>query len=433
MTAFTPPQAFLFLQRLYSQFPFMENQLIRIPMPPWYAEWKDKFTDEERVELARYINDDSDGTDLAVIIPWSRSKAVALASCFAMFCTRMMPDGGRMGFAFTANLHGSGKSLLAKIPIYATGGLHYESWRSDDEKMRTALDACAQNAVSSILFDNAPPHIPLASPSLEAFMTMPTWSGRTFGKNDTRFNVAIAATIFITANSLNLNADLSRRFLQCNLFVSEGNIQDRAIADTSYLDDEILATPQFRQDLLGALWTMIDCWAKDKQPKAKKHLRQGFKTWCQLIGGIVLSTGFGDCLVEPEASSTSAGKEETQAHTLIEHIAKLALTKNLNTPRIALTLEDIIQHLHTHGLWEWLLDGKEETIREEKETYIHFHPTHPCKVKVGRYLAKYAPHRDPSHPNHYRIYRFDTADLGTWTACTEGTGKYKKFVIEKAS
>jgi len=431
-THFTPPQAFLFLQRLYSQFPFLEKELTRIPMPPWYAEWQPKFTDEEKVALAPYIIDDSDGPqDRAVIIPWSRSKAVALAACFAIFCTRLLPDGGRMGFAFSANLHGSGKSLLAKIAIYLIDTLNYESWRSDDEKMRNALDACAQNAVTNIFFDNAPPYIPLASPSLEAFMTLPRWSGRVFGRNDLRFNVAQAATVFITANSLNLNADLSRRFLQCFLFVNEGNIQDRAIAPETYLDDDVCASPQFRQDLLGALWTMLEVWNRAGNPRAKKNIRQGYKTWCEIIGGIVGITGFGDPLAEPEASNTTAGKEETHAYQLIEHAARLALAKNLASPRIALTLDDIITELHTLGLWEWLLDGKEEKVKEGEVTNTVFLPTHNCKVKVGRYMPKYAPHRDAAHPTHIRIWRFP--ETGTWAAYSEGTGKYKKFIFEKAS
>lgn len=431
-THFTPPQAFLFLQRLYSQFPFLERQIIRIPMPPWYQEWLPKLTDQERIDLAAYISDDSDKDGRHVVIAWSRSKSVALASLFAMFCTRLLPDGGRMGFAYSANLHGSGKSLLAKIAIYLIDSLNYESWRSDDEKMRSALDACAQNAVTNIFFDNAPPYIPLASPSLEAFMTLPRWSGRVFSRNDLRFNVAQAATVFITANSLNLNADLSRRFLQCFLFVNEGNIQDRTIEPASYLDDDVCASPTFRSDLLGALWTMLEVWNRAGNPLAKKHIRQGYKRWCEIIGGIVGITGFGDCLAEPESASSSAGKEETHAYQLIEHIAKLALAKQLTTPRIQLTLDEIITELHTLGIWEWLLDGKEEKVKEGEVISTVFNPTHNCKVKVGRYMAKYAPHRDATHPTHVRIWRFG-ADIGIWSACSEGTGKYKKFVFEKAS
>jgi len=423
-TLFTPPQAFLFLHNLYDHFPFQEKEIIRAPLPAWFHAWEDRLTEEEQIALHRHFQPDSATT---CQLSYSRSRAVALSLAFSLFCTDLLPPGSRLGYAFTSNQQGTGKTLLAKIPLYATcGKIHYESWRPDDDKMRACLDACAQSGNSHILFDNAPAHIPLGSSVLEAFMTLPTWEGRVYGRNDARFEVPLTATTIITANSINLNADLGRRFLRCDLFVNEANIQERRHGGTD-LDDEILATPKFRADLLGALMALITAWDEGGRPLATENLRPGYRTWCQLIGGITIAAGFGDPLTPPPTGATTS--EADQAHRLITSV----VASEPNVTRIERTLDQLIQVLYDEDLWTWVLKGNEiKHSTPEEGSYHTFEPTHPCKVAVGQRLAKYGPHRDKDHPNNHRLYSLGP-EHGTWTVCSEGTGRYKKYLFEKAS
>jgi hypothetical protein len=424
-TPFTPPQAYLFLQRLYASFPFQEREITRIPTPHWYREWEPRFTDEERTELARYLQPETADT---CIIEYSRSRSVAVSLCFSLFATSLLPLGSRLGYAFSSNQQGTGKTLLAKIPLYATSGkIHYESWRPDDDKMRASLDACAQSGNAHILFDNAPAHIPLGSSVLEAFMTLPTWEGRIYNRNDSRFEVPLTTTVILTANNLNLNADLARRFLRCDLFVTEANILDRKVSGDD-LDDEILSRPSFRANLLGALWSLMATWDIAGRPLATDHLRPGYRAWCQLVGGLTLHTGFGDPLLPPPTGSSTS--EQDQAYHLIQLLVAAAAP---DTIRVEHTLDELIQALYENDLWTWTLKGKEHKHHTpERGDYVTFEPEHACKVKVGQRLAKYCPHRDKKNPTHHRLYNLGP-DHGTWTACTEGTGSYKRFLFEKAS
>ena len=429
-TQFTPVDAYLHICRLYSQFPWLERETATLPMPHWYKEALPTLTDEQHEALIPWISDASSKGKDQVVIQYSRSRAVAISALFSMFCSGMI-RGRRMGYIFTANLHGSGKTLLAQIPITTIAGwTRFESLKEDDEKMRTALDAAARSGVSHLLFDNVKPYHQIASPVLEAFITAPQWSGREFHTNDKLFLVTVACTVFVTGNNTNPNPDLARRLLQAELFVSEGDVQDRVIDRESYLDDDTLASPKFRNDLLGAVWTLVNAWQQGGAPKATTNLRQGFVQWCELIGGIMLHSGFGSPLIPAPTSNSLAGGEEVMALKLITRIAEKTTEKG--ALRADLKLDEVIQILYDNDLWGWLLKGKEENEIVLGTPIPIFRAEHGCKVSIGQRLAKYAPHRTPEQQRNMRVYKLGP-DLGVWAVYSEHTGPCKRFIFERAS
>jgi hypothetical protein len=355
-----------------------------------FADWKE-----------HAVSDNAGGDETPVRN--SRSQAVQIAAMLSLFCAALLRNGAnRMGFVYTANSQRSGKSLLAKLvimPIY--GSFKGLSWKNSDDELSKVIDAELLTGSIYLCFDNVRGYV--ASPTLEALMTSPSWSGRIL-KETRMFEVKNRKTLFITGNDCILSPDMAHRCLICNLHVNEGNVQDRQ--PSWVLDEEWLLNEENKRCVLSALWGILRAWARAGKQSATSFgckPRLGFERWCDIIGGIVAFAGFGDCLETPPVES-GGNTEEGCIRNLIDY-----LRVKTNEQRQEFEFKEICQICHDEGLFEWMLEGSERDGV--------FTPSPKCRSALGRMLSRYAPSTDENKaPRKYvvagKAYCFGTRDKG---------------------
>jgi hypothetical protein len=347
----------------------------------------------------------------------SRSLAVQIAAMVSQFGIMLIPkDAQRLGFIYNSNSQRSGKTLLAKMAIVPVNGMMAtQSWNSKEEELRKVLDAEVLRASRYIVFDNVRAHI--ASQVLEGFFTAPIWTGRILGRSQ-MYTSQNTATIFITGNYLTVSPDMNFRCLTCDLFVAEANVQERQVKTP--IDDAWLMTLKNRKDVLNALWALVRHWVEAGNPKATSNLRQGFESWCETFGGIVSFAGFGDPLAHPDTGEMDVDTETSDMRTLIHTLADPVLSGEKR--REEYRFQHIVNVAHEAGLFDWILDGKEEAgdylLKESANS------------KFGKLLKKYAPHVGQRQGPRFRLWRFPSHDglRSIRTSCT-GKDKQRRYIV----
>lgn len=333
-----------------------------------------------------------------------RSFRVHLAAMLNQYCAAFFPAGiNRMAFAYSANTPRSGKSLLAKMGIIAVHGWPQgqtipmssgkgSTPRVDETELRKILDATIATGIPYLFFDNVRGHI--ESQALEAFLTLPVWSGRVFGRNDRMFSAENLTTLVVTGNDLNLGPDLKNRFLNCDLFVAEAEASERKIANP--IEDKWIFDN--RQTIIDCMAALVAHWDAQGRPGTTGAVRPGFETWCHIIGGILMAAGVGDVLAPP-VTEASGSVEEQHAQGLARHLASFL---TLDEPERRYQTADLANICHRNGWFHWTLDGKEEEqqIKDPAGEVIETIPAIKLSPKgknsFGHLIKKYAPtHIDP--------------------------------------
>jgi hypothetical protein len=351
---------------------------------------------------------------------WPRSYRVHVACMIAIAGGAMIPKGvDRIGFAYNANGSGSGKTLLGKItviPIYRE--FEGRTWpvndrkKTDESEIRKNIDATALEATPYIVWDNCKGQI--ASEALEAFMTSHIWKGRIMG-GQTTFRAEHSTTVIINGNDLSLSTDNMRRFLMCDLYVEDTEAQDRDIAEPI----EARWIIKQRHDIRSAIFAIIKHWMDKQQPRPTGHVRRGFETWSNIIGGIVEAAGLGN-LFEPRLESeTSGSKDDTQMRKLASHCMAYL---SYHTREARFTFQEIIDLCYEHGLFEFMLDGKEE----RNGNNVSLIPNPSTRASFGTLLKKYAP------INTGRVWHFppdtDAPYVRTLRLQSQGEGRSRRFI-----
>jgi len=282
--------------------------------------------------------------------------AVQIAAMLSQFAGAMVPPGSnRMGFIFHANSQRSGKTLLAKIAIMAVHRVfNAQSWKAKEEDLQKVIDAEVLAGSSYVCFDNVRAYV--ASPSIEGLMTSPDWTGRVLG--ETRmFTAKNRLSVFITGNELNVSPDMMHRCLWCDLFVSEGNVQEREVENL--IDEVYLQDMENRRRILSALWAIVRAWHEAGMPKASSFgckPRLGFERWCETIGGMVPFAGFGDCLVQPKLETTG-NSEQRNVDALVQRLRDMTLADDVLVREFK--FQEIVNECHDHEIFAWKLKGRE--------------------------------------------------------------------------
>ena len=373
----TLQQATDYLRELLGEFPF--------------SDWRDEI-----------VADEAGGTGERV--RQSRSMAVQVAAMLSQFADGCVPANAmRMGFLWNANVPRSGKTLLAKLAIVPTNGtVAVQSWNSKDEELRKVLDAEVLRGSTYVLFDNVRGHV--ASQVLEGFMTSPNWTGRVLGLTK-MFTAPNLATVFITGNDCTVGADITQRLLICNLFVTEANVRDRSIS--KMIDDPWLMDWMNRRRILSCLWAIVRYWDFAGRPGLSVMPRTGFEAWGQRIGGMVEFAGFGNCLAEPQLDN--AGDTETQdMNALIE-----SLVEGMRARRAEFTFQQIVNRCFEQGLFEWVLDGKEDGA----DFVLKPH----AASRLGKIVRKYAPIEGQ------RVFRLPKGKAGVHVS---GKNRHRRYIID---
>jgi hypothetical protein len=149
-----------------------------------------------------------------------RSMAVQVAALLALYI-RHLPQGMslRPGFIWYANKQGSGKSVLAKAALYPVMGSAAAAKLKKNEDLDKEVEAFLRARVAYIFLDNV--RGGLNSTTLEQMITSKKSTGRGLGSHSI-FTTDNTALLLVSANQVEFNDDMRRRFLLIDLF-EEGN------------------------------------------------------------------------------------------------------------------------------------------------------------------------------------------------------------------
>ena len=365
-----------------------------------FADWKEiTLSDEEG----------GDGTT----VKQSRSQAVQVAAMLSLFCIGLVPKGAnRMGFIYNANSQRSGKTLLAKLaimPLYK--GFKGQPWKSNEEELNKLIDAEMIAGSNYICFDNV--RGKLSSQTLEGVMTSPEWTGRVLGKTQ-MFTATNRMTLFVTGNDCLVSPDMGHRCLICDLFVPEGDVQQRQVENL--LDEPWLMETENRRRILSALWGIVRAWGAAGRPLAASFgfkPRLGFERWGEIIGGLVGFAGFGNPLEKVQLEQ-AGDSEERNIHKLIDRMVDLSLTD-----RGEFDFQTVVNICHEEAIFDWMLDGREQEG--------NFKLTAKARSALGLTIGRYAPNVDATgHPRLYRRGESIIVEFGC-----KGQGRHKRYFVEQ--
>jgi len=120
----------------------------------------------------------------------------------------------------------------------------------------------------------------------------------------------------LTGNQASTSPDMAERCLFVELFIEE--VDNRARHISRIIDDDFLAEPARRAEMLSAMWALVRAWEADGKPRAPSPFMPRFEQWSRLVGGIVYNSGFGDPLEEPAISRDA---ELRDMHELMKVLA----------------------------------------------------------------------------------------------------------------
>lgn len=294
-------------------------------------------------------------------------SGVQMAATLTAFA-RLLFDGRPPMFLWNANQVGSGKSRLAKLPLWAVYG-HADGAMSDVEqrdKFREELNSSAQAFAPYILFDDVDiGGRTFRSSDLNRWLTSDSWSCRVLG-GSAQFRGALYAMTFMTANRLKLTPDLQRRCLVCDIF-SHMKSDDRVLPpDAVMLDDAFFRSEKNREKVLASLWSIVKAWDNAGRPGLEKGERPlaSFEGWSAVIPPMVARLAMPNPLAKFEAPDV--GDTTTrQFEKLIKLVIRQFGRAEAATP---VTLRQIVGVARRHELFSDLWPRGLGTIEDVRAT-----------------------------------------------------------------
>ena len=338
----------------------------------------------------------------------SRSLAVHMAAMLTPFVMGLLPRKALIPmFIYTANMQGSGKSVLSKMGLYTSfGSASALPFGKDEEELRKLLDTEALANSPFIFFDNV--KRTLSSALLDQWLTQTSWKGRRMG-GQVAFEVDKQGVVYISSNHAETDKDSTRRALFCELFLEDADISGRKF--DMLIDDDYLVRHDVRTDMLSALWSMVVHWDRQKRPKGPTSLGS-FERWSEVVCGIVVAAGFGDPLERSE--TILAGDTDTKdLKTLVavlagklvakmeeerkaaEEAAQEAIEEGKPVPAsldeeelrsMEFEFDDIIELCRTLDLFVKRIDGKLKVDKDSKEET--FELTRSSRIQLGKLFQK---------------------------------------------
>lgn len=358
----------------------------------------------------------------------SRSLAVHIAAMLSQFGVGLIPRGAnRMGFIYNANSQRSGKTLLAKLavmPLYKK--FKAQSWKTQETELAKVIDAEVLAGSTYICFDNVRGYV--GNQALEGLMTAPDWTGRILGRTE-MFTAPNRLTLFITGNDIIVSPDMGHRTLMVELFVSEGDVQEREMPTDKVIDEPWLMEFSNRHKILSALWAIIRHWHSAGMPKASSYgfkPRLGFERWGEIIGGMVAFAGFGNCLEKVEVENAGDSQERNIRRLLTsmnQERLKPEIDENIvpGLSRREFTFQHIVDICHEDGIFDWMLDGRLDGD--------HFRLKPGANSKLGTLISRYAPSTDSKEK--FRTYRVGSTEENIVVKLfSRGEGRHKRYVFE---
>lgn len=160
-------------------------------------------------------------------------------------------------WAFSANLAGSGKTMLSDLAHRIAFGRPIPiktmepGTPAGKAEMTNEITACVVEGIPAVLWDNVRGTIAMAQ--FEAAVTSEIWSRRLFHSNTENISKAMRVVFAVTGNNLEIAGDSSRRWLACQLLSVEDRPENR-----QFKRSRIRAwVDQNRQKYLAAALTIL--------------------------------------------------------------------------------------------------------------------------------------------------------------------------------
>jgi hypothetical protein len=196
---------------------------------------------------------------------------------------------GHPFLAINGNKPGVGKGTLANVLALVTDGELPSSitLTANDEEFEKQIATRIEAGDRVIVIDNAKSVGAIASASLERTITAPRINFRRLGSNSSISRPENDVMFALTMNITNLGADLRRRALPVNLFVT-GNVRTLVYAN----DDLMRQVAGSRLDILAELAGMVRAWLDADRPLPVSPARHSTdQRWAATIDGILQHAG----------------------------------------------------------------------------------------------------------------------------------------------
>ncbi len=369
--------------------------------------------------------EDTDANREKGVVGKSRSMAVHLVNMVSLYAQGLLsPLNKRLHFVYVANSQRSGKTLLAQaaiVPIF--GAVKTKSLPKDDAELRKMLATAAFQNKPYLFLDNLEGM--LRSPALDAFMTSSTYSDRVF-QAQVDMDAEKQTVVIITGNNLALSTDIANRTLRCQLYTEEADTQGRKIQHE--FDEDYLARPAVRRDLLSALWALVREWNAAGRPTTRKlggRVLKGFEPWCDRFGGIVMSAGFVDPCEAPPTDDFSGDTEGADMETLVKALVYFMDHKpnhdgGFGVREHEFDFADLVEAAMEEDCFTWMIQGTKRLVKSGagEEKYV-MELTPGAKSSLGKmFSAKYGGRR-------FRLPDGRTVRFGL-----RGRNRHRKYQVE---
>ena len=230
---------------------------------------------------------------------WANSMALMLTPF-----TKLLVEGGTPGFAISAPVVGTGKTLLAKAVSSISLG-HEPSVVPEVEsegEQRKQIGALLQTAPIFVLIDNIKK--PLSSGSLAAVLTTRYWQDRKLGSSTMLMLQSEAIWVFI-GNTLQADPDLSRRLVMIELDTEVERPWERRGFKHTDLMGWVKAN---RKQLVQSCLTLLTNWVQRGRPAGSVQLGS-YESWSTVMSGILEAAGIEGFMANRQALDSQLNLE----------------------------------------------------------------------------------------------------------------------------
>ncbi len=305
-------------------------------------------------------------------------RAIQVASMLSFYGALLLPlNAERINFAFKANKHRSGKTLLIKVAIVPVMGMCPVSpWPETPDALIQLLNSTVNDGLGCLVIDDITGHV--RSSALNSFLTANWWTFRGMHTQSTKTGQK-QAVAFLSGHEMTLQADLEGRFLECRLHVEEADSHAHRVPNP--INERWLARPEQRADICSALYSIIVHWDRAGRPRGKT-VKPGFEDWCQVYGGMTEFAGFGDpCETRPD-EQRSDNEYSDMAALVAELLKDFDFEEDERVKEYGFA--ELLERCVSKNLLTWKIDGRWRSVEGKGS---HYEATKKTESALGWLFA----------------------------------------------